>query len=142
VQITLLPTSNVLASYDNSGPNELSTSRETIFTMSDDGTRLFFEDSILDCPTKGTSMSLPIAATRRLDEMARVARRSRPTRNELLAVLIATTPLDERELRRRIDEYRDMSIGDVLPTEAGTADRSDSVVVPLRKPGRPPGPGN
>jgi hypothetical protein len=103
-----------------------------------DGVRLHVHDSILDCPAKGTSMNLPIAVIRRLDEMARVARRSRPTRNELLAMLIATTELDERKLRARIEDYREMTIGEVLPTEDGAAAGGD-VIVPLRKPGRPGG---
>jgi hypothetical protein len=101
-----------------------------------DGIRLHVHDSILDCPVKGTSMSLPLAALRRLDELAHVARRSRVTRNELLAVLIATAELDEASIRRRIDQYRDMTIGDVLPSEDET-DAGGDVIVPLRRPGRP-----
>lgn len=103
---------------------------------SGDGIRLHIHDSILDCPAKGTSMNLPVAAIRRLDEMAQIARRSRATRNELIAMLIATSSLDERELRGRIDAYRDMTIADVLPDVGHEAD-DDAVIVPLRGRGRP-----
>lgn len=79
-------------------------------------------------------MNLPIAALRRLDAMAREARRVRASRNELLAALIAAAPLKPAELESLVNKYRLLQIGDVLPEEPGTGDR---VVVPMRKPGRP-----
>ena len=100
-----------------------------------DGVRLHFQDSILDCPTRGTSMNLPVAALRRLDKMAGLARYVRPTRNEMLAALIATAELDPAWLEERVNAYRRMTIGEVLP-ESDRASGND-VVVPLRKPGRP-----
>jgi hypothetical protein len=95
---------------------------------------LHLADSIIDCPTHGTSMNLPIAVLRRLDAMARDARRVRTSRNELLAALIARAPLEGRELEAIVDAYRRLQIADVLPEEPRSG---DSVVVPMRKPGRP-----
>lgn len=97
---------------------------------------LHLADSIIDCPTKGTSMNLPVAAMRRLDAMATEARRARASRNELLAALIANAPLDPAELEALVTDYRRRTIADVLPDTADPTS-SDSVVVPLRKPGRP-----
>ena len=79
-------------------------------------------------------MNLPIAVLRRLDEMGLAARRVRATRNELLAALVATTELNPGGLEDLIERYRRLSIADVLPDEPSKA---GSVVVPLRKPGRP-----
>lgn len=97
---------------------------------------LHLADSIIDCPTKGTSMNLPIAALRRLDAMATEGRRARASRNELLAALIADAPLDPDALEKLVSNYRQLQIADVLPDTTDPAS-SDSVVVPLRKPGRP-----
>jgi hypothetical protein len=78
-------------------------------------------------------MNLPIAALRRLDAMAVEARLARASRNELIAALIAAAPLDAAQLGELIAGYRRLRIADVLPeTSSG-----DSVVVPMRKPGRP-----
>jgi hypothetical protein len=78
-------------------------------------------------------MNLPIAALRRLDAMAVEGRLARASRNELLAALIATAPLDAARLEDLVSAYRRLRIADVLPeTSSG-----DSVVVPMRKPGRP-----
>jgi hypothetical protein len=96
---------------------------------------LHLADSIIDCPTRGTSMNVPIAVLRRLDAMAEEARLVRTSRNELLAALIATTELDRAALEEMVSAYRRLRIGDVLPGEG--ADSADSVVVPMRKPGRP-----
>jgi hypothetical protein len=101
-----------------------------------DGVRLHVHDSILDCPTKGTSMNLPVATLRRLDAMAGLARYVRPSRNEMLSALIATANMDAKELENRVDIYRRMTIAQVLPVEDRDTDR-DNVIVPLRKPGRP-----
>jgi hypothetical protein len=94
---------------------------------------LHLADSIIDCPTRGTSMNLPIAALRRLDAMATEGRRSRASRNELLAALIAAASVDAAWLEDLVGNYRQLQIADVLPD----APSSDSVVVPIRKPGRP-----
>ena len=96
-------------------------------------------DWMSDCPTRGTSMNLPIAVLRRLDAMAEEARRVRTSRNELLAALIATTELDRTVLEDIVNRYRELRIGDVLPDDG--AEESDRVVVPMRKPGRPPASG-
>jgi hypothetical protein len=90
-------------------------------------------DSIIDCPSHGTSMNLPIAALRRLDAMAVEARFARASRNELLAALIAAAPVDGAQLDDLLRSYRRLTIAQVLPeTSSG-----DSVVVPIRRPGRP-----
>ena len=81
-------------------------------------------------------MNLPIATLRRLDAMATEARRVRASRNELLAALIAAAPLDPAELEDLINDYRQLLINDVLPPTTDTTS-TDSVVVPMRKPGRP-----
>ena len=90
-------------------------------------------DSIIDCPTRGTSMNLPIAVLRRLDAMATAARFARASRNELLAALIAAASVDVASLEDLVNTYRRLRIADVLPDTTN----SDSVVVPMRKPGRP-----
>jgi hypothetical protein len=78
-------------------------------------------------------MNLPIAILRRLDAMAVDARFARASRNELLAALIAATPVDAAQLGDLVASYRKLRIENVLPgTSAG-----DSVVVPMRRPGRP-----
>jgi hypothetical protein len=108
---------------------------QTMFEMPDPPKRVTLQlaDSIIDCPSHGTSMNLPIAALRRLDAMAMKARFARVSRNELLAALIAAAPLDGARLEEIVREYRQLRIADVLPeTSSG-----DSVVVPIRKPGRP-----
>ncbi len=78
-------------------------------------------------------MNLPIAVLRRLDAMAGEARFARAGRNELLAALIAAAPLDGSSLEGLIGSYRKLRIADVLP-EATT---DDSVVIQMRRPGRP-----
>jgi hypothetical protein len=78
-------------------------------------------------------MNLPIAVLRRLDAMATEARFARASRNELLAALIAAAPLDAASLEGLVGDYRRLRIADVLPETTS----SDSVVVPMRKPGRP-----
>jgi hypothetical protein len=78
-------------------------------------------------------MNLPIAILRRLDAMAVEARFARASRNELLAALIAATPVDAAQLGDLVASYRKLRIENVLP---GTSS-GDSVVVPMRKPGRP-----
>jgi hypothetical protein len=97
-------------------------------------------DRIGDSPTRSTSMNLPIAVQRRLDEMADLADAVRPTRNELLAALVATTALDERALEDMVLDFRRMRVRDVLPAQDG-ASGADDVVVALRRPGRPSRPG-
>lgn len=94
---------------------------------------LHLADSIIDCPSRGTSMNLPIAALRRLDAMATEGRLTRASRNELLAALIAAASVDAAWLEDLVAKYRQLRIADVLPD----APSSDSVVVPMRKPGRP-----
>lgn len=94
---------------------------------------LHLADSIIDCPSRGTSMNLPIAALRRLDAMATEGRLTRASRNELLAALIAAASVDPAWLEDLVAKYRQLRIADVLPD----APSSDSVVVPMRKPGRP-----
>ncbi|HUB98473.1 MAG TPA: hypothetical protein VMS11_01485 [Solirubrobacterales bacterium] len=101
---------------------------------------LHLPDSIVDCPTSGTSMNLPIAVLRRLDAMASEGRFVRASRNELLAALIASASVDAASLADLVSTYRQLRIADVLPDEAlPDATNSDSVVVPLRQRGRPGG---
>lgn len=90
-------------------------------------------DSIIDCPTRGTSMNLPIAVLRRLDALATEARFARASRNELLAALIAAAEVDPASLGELVNNYRGLRIADVLPD----APSSDSVVVPMPRRGRP-----
>jgi hypothetical protein len=93
-------------------------------------------DRIGSSPTRSTSMNLPVAVQRRLDGMAGLADAVKPTRNELLAALVATTELDEAAIEEMVMRYRRMRVGDVLPARDHTGADSD-VVVPLRRPGRP-----
>jgi hypothetical protein len=97
---------------------------------------LNIDDRIGDSATRSTSMNLPIAVQRRLDEMAELADAVRPTRNELLAALVATAELDEAALEDMVVRYRRMRVRDVLPARDHAGGDSD-VVVPLRRPGRP-----
>jgi hypothetical protein len=99
-------------------------------------TTLHLDDKIGDSPTRSTSMNLPIAVQRRLDEMADLADAVRPTRNELLAALVAAAELDEEALERLVLGYRRRRVRDVLPVR-DHADGGGDVVIPLRKPGRP-----
>jgi hypothetical protein len=105
--------------------------------MSGPKTTLHLDDKIGDSPTRSTSMNLPVAVQRRLDEMADVADAVRPTRNELLAALVATTDLDEEALERLVLRYRRLRVRDVLPDLDHQGTSGNDVVVPLRKPGRP-----
>jgi len=104
--------------------------------MTGSKTTLHLDDKIGDSPVRSTSMNLPIAVQRRLDEMADLADAARPTRNELLAALVATTEMDEEALELLVLRYRRMRVRDVLP-ERDRGDGGRDVVVPLRKPGRP-----
>jgi hypothetical protein len=103
---------------------------------SDPGTMtLNLFDKIGSSPTRSTSMNLPVAIQRRLDGMVGLADAVKPTRNELLAALIATAELDEAAIEDMVMHYRRMRVGDVLPERDHSG--NDDVVVPLRKPGRP-----
>jgi hypothetical protein len=93
-------------------------------------------DRIGDSATRSTSMNLPVAVQRRLDEMVELADAMKPTRNELLAALVATAALDAEAIEDTVLRYRRMRVGDVLPPRDHAGGDSD-VVVPLRKPGRP-----
>jgi hypothetical protein len=100
-------------------------------------TTLHLDDKIGDSPTRSTSMNLPIAVQRRLDEMADLADAVRPTRNELLAALVATTDLEEEALELLVLRYRRLRVRDVLPAGDHAGAGEGDVVVPLRRPGRP-----
>ena len=106
--------------------------------MSPDAKRMTLNltDRIGDSPSRSTSMNLPVAVQRRLDELADLADAVRPTRNELLAALVATAKLDEGELEDLVLRYRRMRVRDVLPAQ-DHLDGDGDVVVPLRRPGRP-----
>lgn len=93
-------------------------------------------DRIGSSPTRSTSMNLPVAVQRRLDGMIGLADAVKPTRNELLAALVATTELDEVAIEEMVMRYRRMRVADVLPARDHAGDERD-VVVPLRRPGRP-----
>jgi hypothetical protein len=92
---------------------------------------------IVDCPTRATSMNMPVAIQRRLDELAELARTTRASRNELLAALVADAPFDGDRLVQLINNYRQMTVGDVLDQGVDQPDDVDNVVVQMRKPGRP-----
>jgi hypothetical protein len=93
------------------------------------------EDPLEDSPRQTTSMSLPLAVHHRLDVIAERAARTRPTRAEIIGMLIAEAELDPRELERRIMDYRALTVGQVVPEEP-----ADNVYeLTPRVPGRPRG---
>ena len=104
-----------------------------------DRVRLRLGDRMLESETRATSMSLPVAVHRRLDELAELTSVIKSSRAELIAMLVATTDLDPKALEAAVLAYRRMTVAEVLPPspDEGTAHSEDDVVIPLRGPGRP-----
>jgi hypothetical protein len=93
-------------------------------------------ERLRDSPRQVTSMSLPLAVHYRLDRLARLAEDVNASRAEIAAMLIAEAKLDVGDLESRVLAYRKLHVGDVAPSDP-QHDDSDTVVVPLAKPGRP-----
>jgi hypothetical protein len=90
-----------------------------------------------DSISQATSMSMPLAVHHRLERLARAAADVNASRAEIIAMLICEAPLDDpEELERRILAYRRMTVGDVISSD-GQDDSSDTVIVPIARPGRP-----
>jgi hypothetical protein len=85
---------------------------------------------ITEVARQTTSMALPLPIHNRLDELVRLAGVVKPTRAEIVAMLIAEADLEPAKLEERLLRYRRLTVGEV----AGVADRE--VVVPLHGPGR------
>jgi hypothetical protein len=93
-------------------------------------------ERLRESPRQATSMSLPLAVHHRLDRLARMAEDVNASRAEIVAMLISEARLDVDELESRVLAYRKLKVGDVVPADAQHGG-SDTVVVPLAKPGRP-----
>jgi hypothetical protein len=90
------------------------------------------DDRLQDSPAQATSMSLPLAVHRRLDVIAELADNVRPTRAEIIGMLIAETELDAAGLEQRLLDYRRKTVREVVP------DATDNVIeIEARRPGRP-----
>lgn len=89
-----------------------------------------------DAPRQTTSMSLPLPVHYRLDELVHLAGDVNSNRAELIAMLIASAPLDSRVLEDHILAYRKSTVGEVIPDALIPAAEGGSVVVPLHGPGR------
>jgi hypothetical protein len=85
---------------------------------------------VADAERQVTSMALPAPVHWRLDEIVRLAGDVRPTRAEVVAMLISQAELDSAELEQRILRYRKTTVGELV----GTTD--EDVVVPIHGPGR------
>lgn len=89
---------------------------------------------------RSTSMALPLALHQRLDVIAEQARGLKASRAELIAMLIAEVPLDRDEIRRRVNQYRELRVGDVFPRDPEATDQdgeADVIRIKPRRPGRP-----
>src|SRR4051794_28330441 len=87
LQSTLPQTTLTGSSLDRARTRSQTTFKPRFFgrpPMTGSKTTLHLDDKIGDSPVRSTSMNLPIAVQRRLDEMADLADAARPTRNELL----------------------------------------------------------
>jgi hypothetical protein len=95
------------------------------------------DERVSDGQRQATSMHLPVAVHYRLDKLVNLAHGVNSSRAEIVAMLIASAPLDEDELERQIIAYRKLRVGDAIPSAfPPTVDGEDSVVVPLHGPGR------
>jgi hypothetical protein len=95
-------------------------------------------DRMFESATRATSMVLPVAVHRRLDELADLTGAIKSSRAELVAMLVANAELDADALEAAVLAYRKMTVAQVLPPPGGgeTVTEGD-VVVPMRGPGRP-----
>jgi hypothetical protein len=101
-------------------------------------------DSLLrDSPRQATSMALPLALSYRLDAINELLGAFKPSRAEIIGMLIASARLDAEELEDAYIAYRKLSVRGVLPLpEPEPADHpvsdSDKVIqLHPRTPGRP-----
>jgi hypothetical protein len=99
-------------------------------------------DSLLrDSPRQATSMSLPLALSYRLDAISELLGAVKPSRAEIIGMLIASAKLDADELEHTYIAYRKLRISEVLPESEPTdhlATDDDKVIhLHPRTPGRP-----
>ena len=88
------------------------------------------DSRVSDAPSQVTSMALPAPIHLRLDEIVRLAGDVRPTRAEVVAMLISESGLEAEDLERRIVRYRKRTVGELFETT------DENVVVPIHGPGR------
>jgi hypothetical protein len=105
--------------------------------MSEHDVSLNRRERLLDSKRQTTSMSLPLAVHYRLARLAELADAAKASRAEIIAMLIAEAELDPSSLARRVIDYRQKTVGDVVAPLAPSEPDSDRVVVPLGQPGRP-----
>jgi predicted DNA-binding protein len=84
-----------------------------------------------DSERQTTSMSLPAAVHLRLDELVEQAGAANASRAEIVAMLITEAEDNAAALARRVLDYRELKVGDVLKAPDG-----QDVVVPIHGPGR------
>jgi hypothetical protein len=97
-------------------------------------------DSLLrDSPRQATSMALPLALSYRLDAINEVLGAFKPSRAEIIGMLIASARLDANELEDAYIAYRKLRIREVLPEPTDHPTTDDDKVIHLypRTPGRP-----
>ncbi len=92
---------------------------------------------LLESRAQPTSMSLPAAVHYRLGRLAELAAAAKASRAEIVAMLITEADLDARSLSRRILDYRELTVADVVDPLALPQADPDRVVVPIVRPGRP-----
>lgn len=103
---------------------------------------LNLDQDLFDSEKRPTSMSLPLAIHHRLDHLAELANRTGASRAEIIGMLVSEAPLDAAEIRRRIMDYRDRTVGDVVPDDPSQhavedGERGNIVRFEKRSPGRP-----
>lgn len=99
-------------------------------------------DSLLrDSPRQATSMSLPLALSYRLDAISELLGAVKPSRAEIIGMLIASARLDADELEDAYIAYRKLLIREVLPesepTDHPVTDDDKVIHLHPRTPGRP-----
>ncbi len=99
-------------------------------------------DSLLrDSPRQATSMELPLALSYRVDAINELLGAFKPSRAEIIGMLIASARLDANELEDAYIAYRKLRIRQVLPEPEPTdhlATNDDKVIhLRPRTPGRP-----
>jgi hypothetical protein len=78
---------------------------------------LALDDDVRKSARQATSMILPLAVHQRLQALAELPKLTDPTRAEVICMLIAEMPLDQKELDARILAYREKTVGEVLPKQ-------------------------
>jgi hypothetical protein len=103
-------------------------------------------DSLLrDSPRQATSMELPLALSYRLDAVNELLGAFKPSRAEIIGMLIASARLDAKELEEAYIAYRKLRIREVLPlpkpesepTDHPVTDNDKVIQLHPRTPGRP-----